>query len=139
MNGMLRWFKFNLVGLGGALVQLGLIEAWMHFSLGNYLLGTMVAVEATLLHNFGWHCAYTWRDRRAQRMKTIVARAVRFQVSNGAVSMVGNLVLMRVLVSALRAPVLVANLVAIVVCSTANFFLGDRFVFGDAVELRRSG
>ena len=128
----LRWLKFNLVGLAGVMVQLGLLEAWMHFSLGNYLLGTAVAVEATLLHNFGWHCVYTWRDRPAADRWTVVARALRFNFSNGAVSLLGNVVLMHLLVALLGTPVLIANLVAILVCSTINFFLGDRFVFADS-------
>ena len=72
-GGVPRWLKFNLVGLGGVLVQLGLLEAWTHFSLGNYLLGTALAVEAALLHNFGWHCVYTWRDRPAANATTIAA------------------------------------------------------------------
>jgi putative flippase GtrA len=127
----LRWMKFNLVGVAGVLLQLGLLETWMHFSLGNYLLGTAAAVEATLLHNFGWHCIYTWRDRRARDSRTVLARALRFQVSNGAVSFLGNLTIMKVLIVLFGVPVLIANAAAILVCSTINFFLGDRFVFAN--------
>jgi putative flippase GtrA len=54
---------------------------------------------------------------------------VRFHLSNGAVSMVGNLVLMRVLVEGAGMPVLASNGAAILVCSVANFFLGDGWVF----------
>lgn len=128
----LRWVKFNLVGLVGVIVQLGLLEAWMRFSLGDYLLGTAMAVEITLIHNFGWHCLYTWRDRPAADRWTILARALRFHVSNGAVSLLGNLILMRYFVNVLDLSVLTANLIAIVICSTINFFLGDRYVFADA-------
>lgn len=128
-NWLVRWIKFNLVGLGGVLAQLGLLEAWMHFSLGNYLVGTAVAVEAALLHNFGWHCAFTWRDRPALTRGQVLRRALRFHLSNGAVSLLGNLLLMKLLVSVLGSPVLVANLVSILICSCMNFLLGDRFVF----------
>jgi len=127
----LRWLKFNAVGAGGVLVQLGLLEAWMHFSLGNYLLGTALAVEGALLHNFGWHCLYTWRDRPAPNRFAIATRAARFHLSNGAVSLIGNLLLMRFLVTLCGTPVLLANAIAIVVCSAINFLLGDRFVFSD--------
>lgn len=129
---LFRWLKFSLVGFAGVLVQLGLLEAWMHFSVGNYLLGTAVAVEATLLHNFGWHCVYTWRDRPARSCFTLLARGIRFHLSNGAVSLLGNIVLMHLLVAELGTPVLIANLTAILICSTINFFLGDRFVFADS-------
>jgi putative flippase GtrA len=129
---LLRWIKFNLVGLIGLLLQLGLLEAWMHFCLGNYLLGTALAVEATLLHNFGWHCLYTWRDRQVRDCRMVFTRAVRFHLSNGAVSLLGNLALTRAFVVLLGIPILLANLTAIIVCSTINFFLGDRFVFADS-------
>ncbi len=124
-----RWLKFNVVGIGGVLVQLGLLQAWMHFTLGNYLLGTVVAVEGAVLHNFAWHCAYTWRDRPATGGAEFWARLRRFHLSNGAVSLGGNVLIMHVLVSGLGVPVLIANGIAIVVCSIANFFLGDRWVF----------
>lgn len=131
-SSMFRWLKFNLVGLGGVLLQLGLLDTWMHFSLGNYLLGTCVAVEAALLHNFGWHCVYTWRDRPAGGTADVWMRGVRFHLSNGGVSLVGNLLLMRLLVTGLGSPVLFANMLAILACSAVNFFLGDRWVFADS-------
>ena len=60
----------------------------------------------------------------------LVATAVaRFHLSNGAVSIVGNLVLMRLLVEGAGMPVLTANGVAILVCSVVNFLLGDGWVF----------
>ena len=126
---IMRWFKFNLVGLGGVFVQLGLLEAWMHFSLGNYLLGTAVAVEGAVLHNFGWHCIYTWRDRPAPTCTTVLLRALRFHLSNGAISLFGNLALMHLLVGTLGTPALLANMIAILICSVVNFLLGDRWVF----------
>jgi putative flippase GtrA len=129
--GILRWLKFNFVGLGGVLVQLGLLEAWTHFSLGNYLLGTALAVEAALVHNFVWHCVYTWRDRPAANATTVALRAFRFHLSNGSVSLLGNLFLMHLLVTVMGSPVLLANAIAIIACSAINFLLGDRFVFGD--------
>ena len=29
----------------------------------NYLMATLVAVEAAILSNFVWHYRWTWRDR----------------------------------------------------------------------------
>jgi putative flippase GtrA len=45
------------------------------------------------------------------------------------VSMVGNLLLMRVLVDGYRVPLLLANCLAILCCSLVNFCLGDDWVF----------
>jgi putative flippase GtrA len=85
------------------------------------------AIELTLLHNFVWHLKYTWRDRRHN--SGLLAQLVRFHLSNGLVSMLGNLILMRILVHEARLPVLIANGIAILCCSLVNFFLGNNWVF----------
>ncbi|MFP5235226.1 MAG: GtrA family protein [Acidobacteriota bacterium] len=73
-------------------------------------------------------CIHTWRDRAAAPM---AARCIRFQLSNGGVSLAGNLLLMRLLVEGQHVPVLAANGVAIVICSLVNFCVGDRWVFAE--------
>jgi len=128
---LVRWAKFNAVGVLGMAVQLGalaLLDRWMR---GRYLIASGLALEVTLLHNFVWHVRYTWRDRCAEGSR--LGQLVRFQLSNGLVSMIGNLVLMRLLVREARLPVLAANAVAIVCCSMANYCLGDRWAFGAGV------
>ena len=131
MTPLVRWAKFNAVGVLGMAVQLGalaLLDRWMR---GHYLVASGLALEITLLHNFVWHVQYTWRDRRAEGSR--LGQLVRFQLSNGLVSMIGNLVLIRLLVREARLPVLAANAVAIVCCSVANYCLGDRWAFGAGV------
>ena len=49
--------------------------------------------------------------------------------SNGAVSIAVNLGLMRLLVGEAKWNYVASNVLAIVVCSLANFLLGERFVF----------
>jgi GtrA-like protein len=53
----------------------------------------------------------------------------RFHLSNGTVSLAGNLVLMRLLVHGARMHLLVSNGIAILCCSVVNFYLGDRWAF----------
>jgi putative flippase GtrA len=124
---MTRWMKFNAVGAMGMGVQLAALAVFNRWMAGHYLVATAAALEVTLLHNFVWHVLYTWRDRRDEG--GVFGPMVRFHLSNGAVSMVGNLVLMRVLVEGAGMPVLASNGAAILVCSVANFFLGDGWVF----------
>ena len=127
MTPLVRWAKFNAVGVVGMGVQLGALAVLNRWMRGHYLVASALALEITLLHNFVWHVRYTWRDRRAQ--DSTLRQMVRFQLSNGMVSLVGNLVLMRLLVQEARLPVLAANAVAIVCCSVANYCLGDRWAF----------
>ncbi len=124
---MMRWMKFNAVGALGMVVQLAALAVFNRWMAGRYLLATAAAIEVTLLHNFAWHALYTWRDRRGEG--GVLGQMVRFHLSNGLVSMAGNLVLMRLLVEGTQMPVLAANGVAILGCSVVNFFLGDGWVF----------
>jgi putative flippase GtrA len=119
-----RWWKFNLVGAVGMAVQLGALAVFNRWMGGHYLWVSAAAIEITLLHNFVWHSLYTWRDRPIG-----VRQLVRFHLSNGLVSMVGNLVVMDLLVRVAGLPVVVSNVVAIVCCSVANFCLGNRWAF----------
>jgi putative flippase GtrA len=120
-----RWLKFNAVGIAGAVVQLGVLALLTKADV-HYLIATAIAVEVAVLHNYFWHLRWTWLDRPpASRF----AALLRFNLANGAVSLVSNLVLMRVFTGWLGLPVVAANLLAIVITSVVNFFIGDRWVF----------
>ena len=71
----------------------------------------------------------TWRDRATPVLGHILGRFLRFQMANGLISLIGNLVLMRLLVGSVRLPVLWANLGAIAACAALNFVASDRLVW----------
>jgi putative flippase GtrA len=140
---MVRFLRFNGVGLLGFALQLGVLAVLMRLGL-HYLAATALAVELAVLHNFAWHERWTWRDRAAgphgsstglgAGPSTLLGtgrrrRLWRFHASNGLISLAGNLVLMRLLVGLLGMPPVVANLVSVLLCSLVNFTASDRFVF----------
>ena len=127
MNVLVRWGKFNLVGAMGMVVQLAALALFNRLTAGRYLLASAAALELTLLHNFAWHLHYTWRDRRDR--SALLVRLGRFHLSNGLVSMLGNLALMRILVHEARIPLLASNSIAILCCSVVNFCLGNNWAF----------
>ena len=127
MNTLIRWCKFNLVGAMGMVVQLAALALFNRLTAGRYLLASAAALELTLLHNFAWHLHYTWRDRREG--SALPVQLVRFHLSNGLVSMLGNLALMRILVHEARIPLLASNSIAILCCSIVNFGLGNNWAF----------
>jgi len=127
MKLLLRCGRFTLVGAMGMVVQLGTLALLNHWMPGHYLVASAAALELTLVHNFVWHIRYTWRDR--QNNVRWFGALLRFHLSNGAVSIGGNLAGMWVLVHRAHLPVLVANLIAIACCSVANFVLGNRWAF----------
>jgi putative flippase GtrA len=123
-----RWMKFNAVGAIGIGVQMGSLAILWGLLRVNYLIATGLAVEIAVLHNFVWHERWTWKDRTGIR-RGVFGRLLRFNLSNGLVSLVVNLALMRLLVGRFHLQPLLANLLAITAGSLANFFLSDWFVF----------
>lgn len=139
-----RWLKFNLVGAIGIGVQFAallLLKSVLGF---DYLFATAFAVEAAVVHNFVWHEQFTWAERinpdrtNPDRIKQqglqpprrqSLSRFLRFNVTTGAVSIVGNLALMKVMVGQGHMNYLVANAIAIALCSIANFVVSDAWVF----------
>jgi putative flippase GtrA len=121
---MIRWLKFNAVGIMGAGVQLAALALFVKVGV-EYLLATVLAVETALLHNFVWHRHWTWPERRGSRLESLW----RFQCSNGLVSIVSNVILMRVLAGWAGLPTVPANVLAICSTSLLNFWLSERWVF----------
>ena len=128
-NLLLRWLKFNFVGGIGIAVQfaaLFLLKGVFHM---DYLGATAVAVEAAVVHNFVWHEQFTWCDRVQPSWRRSLPRLARFNLTTGAVSILGNLALMKVMVGYGGMNYLPANAVAIALCSVANFLVSEEWVF----------
>jgi len=125
-SGLVRWLKFNAVGAAGIGVQLAVLTLLKSGFGLNYLLATALAVEAAVLHNFFWHERFTWADRRAH---TSLERLVKFNLTTGGLSILSNLVAMKLLVDVAGLEYLLANLLSIAACSILNFFVADRAIF----------
>ncbi len=129
---LVRWCKFNLVGGMGIAVQflaLFLLKSVLHF---NYLAATAIAVEAAVVHNFVWHEQFTWADRVQPSWRRSFPRLLRFNLTNGAVSILGNLALMRMMVGQGHMNYLLANAIAIILCSLANFLVSETWIFEES-------
>jgi len=122
-----RWLKFNTVGVIGIGVQLAALAVLKGLLRVEYLWATALAVEAAVLHNFVWHERWTWKGRVEK--KGVLIRLLRFNLTTGALSIVSNLLCMRLLVGQLHMQYLVANLLSIAVTSIANFLVSELFVF----------
>lgn len=133
---LIRWLKFNFVGLLGVGVQLLVLHILTTRIQLNYLLATAIAVECAILHNFFWHEAFTWKNRQLSANKSQrFRRFLRFNMANGSVSLGGNLLLMGILSGFFKWPYLIANIFSISVCALLNFYLSERHVFVEKPEL----
>ena len=124
-----RWFIFNMVGAMGALVQLSLLSFLLKFLRLDYFTATGLAVEAAILHNFFWHERWTWAERIKAEKRNYWKRLMSFNLTTGVLSIVQNLILMRIFMDKLKISCISANLFAIVSCSLFNYFIVDQVVF----------
>lgn len=126
---MIRWLKFSAVGILGIGVQLVVLAILLKLKV-HYLLATALAVEAALLHNYVLHKYWTWAGREKRP-----GRLLRFHLANGLISLLSNLVWMRVLAGSLHLPAIAANIVAIAATAVLNFVLADRWVFSKKIQM----
>ncbi len=68
-------------------------------------------------------------ELRAAILAQVVAALAKFNLTNGAVSIAGNLALMKVLIAFAHMNYLVGNVIAIVSCSMVNFLVSAVYVF----------
>ena len=133
---MRHWLKFNAVGVLGFAIQSGALFLLTRAPCRvSYQAATVAAVELAVVHNFVWHQRWTWRDRPSATMRESFGRLAKFNVTNGLVSMVGNLFFMTILVGRVGLPIAGANLISVAICSICNFLLADRIAF-DTDDLR---
>ena len=92
-------------------------------------MATGLAVEAAVVHNYFWHERFTWADRTSG---SSWGRFAKFNLTTGLFSIVGNVLVMKVLVSGARLNYFVANILTIATCSLVNFIVSDRFVFEES-------
>jgi putative flippase GtrA len=123
-----RWLKFNVVGWLGVVVQLGALALFLVLGV-YYLAATALAVECAILHNFVWHERFTWRDRAGGPAGAVFRRLLRFNLTTGAVSLIGNVALMRVFTGTLHIRPVAANVAAVICLSLVNFAVSHLFVF----------
>ncbi|MFN2492129.1 MAG: GtrA family protein [Pyrinomonadaceae bacterium] len=124
------WIKFNVVGVLGFGLQAAAIFVLTHGAHRvGYLLATAMAVELSVLNNFIWHQRWTWKDRPSATTRATLTRFAKFNVTNGTISIMGNLLFMSLLVGRMGLPINAANIVSVVACSICNLVLADRIAF----------
>jgi len=87
-------------------------------------------------HNFVWHEHFTWphlpREKRFNRW-------LAFQVSTGVVSVLTNLGITMIVMTATGLAVVPANIIAVALASFANFWINDRLIFRSVPAVSKSG
>ncbi len=120
---------FATAGLLGTFVNLGVLGILTHGLGVAALPAALVAIEASVVHNFAWNDGITFRD---SRRRGFLSRFGRFHLACAA-GLVLNLATFSALVFGAGANVLAAELVAISAGFVANF-AGARWALGKRGE-----
>jgi putative flippase GtrA len=124
---MRRLGVFNLVGLGGFLVQIVTIALLTRRFGWPAAVATAAGLEAAIVINFIGHSRWTWSDQAVRGGRALFRRWSRYQVAK-ALSLAVNVAITQALVSG-GLPVELANTAAVALCALPNFFVADRLVF----------
>ena len=130
-----RFMRFALAGTGGFIVQVGTLAVLTSMFDVNYLMATLVAVEAAILSNFVWHHSWTWRDRSGP----VIDQLIRFNALNALTSIVGSMVMTALFVEIAGLHPVTANILSVVALSAINFVGADRLVFRAGVVVLAAG
>ena len=126
---IVRWLKFNAVGAMGIVVQLLALALLLRVLEFHYLWATVLAVETAVLHNFFWHWRWTWADRRSDGLNHMAATLLRFNLSNGMISLFGTVLCTGILTGILKLNPLLANVLSLGPCCVINYLVSDRLIF----------
>jgi putative flippase GtrA len=121
-----RWLRFNAVGIGGAVVQLGALALFARVFGMQYVVATILAVEVAVLHNFAWHEVWTWRGLPADERWR---RLLRFHAANGFISIASNALFTWLFKRYVGLPLLFSNVTAIALTAILNYILASTWVF----------
>lgn len=129
MSACRRYLVFASIGALGFLVQSLMLVLLVRGGGLHYLPALAIAVEVAVLHNFLWHDGWTWRDRPASGPGERLVRLASFHVTNGAISIIGNVAVVSLLVELFRSPLVPASVAGMIATGLVNFFASDRLVF----------
>ncbi|MCC6161725.1 MAG: GtrA family protein [Acidobacteria bacterium] len=127
-----RATRFVAVGTVGFFLQMAAAAILLCFGV-RPVLATVLAIEAAILSNHAMHRRWTWRDRSTRRPWTTTLR--RAHVGAGATSLIVGAG--TVLLLADRVAPMAAQVLAVLLCAAANYWLADRWIFATSGAGRR--
>lgn len=129
-----RFPRFAVVGASGTVVNLVVLYLGQEFLFraiepeGTRLnFSLSLAVFVATINNFTWNRLWTWHDRREHVRTPIVLQFAQYGVACW-LGILLQFVITKLLVGHVH--YLVANVVAIVIASVANFVVNDNWTFG---------
>lgn len=124
-----RIVKFQLVALGGTVVNMGLLyllKGRLHTPL---LISGALAIELAIIHNFTWHYFWTWRERVGHTVKDYLQRLFHYNLVTASIDFIVNLTVLYVLTKYYGVYYLFANLIGMAAGPILKFVANEFLVF----------
>jgi len=131
-----RIVKFGIVGVSGIGVNMGFLYLLTEYVGIPYFVGSLVAIEISIISNFWLNHLWTWRDR--SESGTLWSKVVRYHIGAGLTAVLGNYVILVSLTEFFHVNYLLSNLAGIAVGTVANFIVNDLWTFRSSAR-RSSG
>ena len=125
-----RLGAFSVVAALGFVVQASVLLLLTSFAGLHLAAATAVGVQLAVLHNFVWHERWTWGDR--DRAAGLFTRLLRFNLVTGGISLIGTVALTTLYASALGAPIVIGNLLAVWTVGVINYLVLDRAMYPES-------
>ena len=126
-----RFWKFALVGASGVVVNMFTLITLVEYFGANPTVAWMVAVGLSILSNFLFNNAFTWRDvRHSSRIHFLLRGALAYPVA--IIALGANFAVYYPLIKYVSADFpyyAIAAFLGIIAGTSANFVLSSRFVF----------
>ena len=122
-----RILKFGVVGVSGIGVNMGALYLLTEFAHIPYFIGSLIAIELSILSNFWLNHAWTWKDR--SEFGTVWGKIFRYHLGAGLTAILGNYLILIALTEFFGINYLISNLVGIGVGTLGNFVVNDLWTF----------
>ncbi len=122
-----RLLKFGAVGVTGIGVNMGCLYLLTEFARIPYFIGSLIAIELSILSNFWLNLLWTWRDR--SETGTFWTKIWRYHVGAGFTAVLGNYLILIGLTEWFGINYLMSNLIGIGVGTLSNFVINDVWTF----------
>src|SRR5512135_1189093 len=122
-----RLLKFGVVGATGVGVNMGALYLLTEFARIPYFVGSLIAIEMSILSNFWLNLVWTWKDRSDSG--TIWMKVWRYHVGAGLTAILGNYLVLIGLTELFGLNYMLSNLVGIGVGTLSNYIVNDLWTF----------
>ena len=130
-----RIVKFGIVGATGVGVNMGSLFLLTEYGRIPYFVGSLVAIELSILSNFWLNLIWTWKDRSESGSSW--TKLWRYHVGASITGFLCNYLILVGLTELFGVKYMISNLIGIGVGTIGNFVINDLWTFKNRAEVKR--